>query len=295
MYVGYLTEPIQKLTHITAQYQEGFAGFDRFMEIMETKPDICDTPGAATLDKVYGDVEFINVGFKYDDHLNYVLKNVSLKVQRGDYVALVGHSGAGKTTLCSLLPRFYEADEGQILLDGIDIKNITLKSLRENIGIVQQDVYLFSSTVLENIRFGKPDASREEVIEAAKKANAHDFIMALPQQYDTNIGQHGVKLSGGQKQRLSIARVFLKDPPILILDEATSALDNESEMVIRETLETLSANRTTFVIAHRLSTIRNAKRIIVVEDQGIGEQGTHEELIRQNGTYAHLYQYSVNM
>jgi ATP-binding cassette, subfamily B, bacterial len=289
LYIGNLIEPIQKLTHITRQLQEGVASFGRFMEIMNIEPDIKDSANAVELKNVSGNLEFRNVGFKYKENYDHVLKDLSLDVKAGEYVALVGSSGVGKTTLCSLIPRFYEVNEGEVLLDGINIKDIKLDSLRRNVGVVQQDVYLFSGTVLENIRYGKPHASREEVIEAAKRANAHEFIMRLPDGYDTDIGQRGVKLSGGQKQRLSIARVFLKNPPILIFDEATSALDNESEKVVQDSLEHLAKDRTTFVIAHRLSTIRNAKRIVVLTDYGIGEQGTHEELMELDGTYAHLY------
>jgi ATP-binding cassette subfamily B protein len=234
-------------------------------------------------------VEFKDVSFKYKDDHDYVLKNISLKINVGEYIALVGSSGVGKTTLCSLIPRFYEINEGKILLDGRNIRDVTLRSLRRNIGIVQQDVYLFAGTVSDNIRYGKLDACKEEIVEAAKKANAHDFIMELPDGYETDIGQRGVKLSGGQKQRLSIARVFLKDPPVIIFDEATSALDNESEKAVQDSLEKLTHNRTTLVIAHRLSTIRNAQRIVVLTDNGIDEQGTHEELIAMDRTYANLY------
>ncbi|MFY9279279.1 MAG: ABC transporter ATP-binding protein [Caldicoprobacterales bacterium] len=293
MYISNLIEPVQKLNHMTVQFQEGISGFQRFMDILEIEPDIKDKPNAIELQKVRGDIEFRDVAFKYNEDQGYVLKNIDLKVKAGEYVALVGSSGVGKTTLCSLIPRFYELSEGAILLDGIDIKDIKLDSLRRNIGVVQQDVYLFSGTVLDNIRYGKPDASKEEVIQAAKKANAHEFIMNLPKGYDTAIGQRGIKLSGGQKQRLSIARIFLKDPPILIFDEATSALDNQSERIVQSSLEELAKDRTTFVIAHRLSTIRNAKRIIVLSDSGIEEEGNYEELMRLNGSFACLYKYSL--
>jgi ATP-binding cassette, subfamily B, bacterial len=289
LYIGNFIEPIQKLTHMTEQFQEGITGFERLMEILEVEPEIQDSPNAIELMDVQGTVEFRNVGFRYRDDHAHVLKNISLDVKAGETIALVGLSGVGKTTLCSLIPRFYEVSEGEVLLDGRNIKDVTLRSLRRNVGVVQQDVYLFAGTVFENIRYGKPDASTAEIIEAAKRANAHDFITALPDGYDTDIGQRGVKLSGGQKQRLSIARVFLKNPPVLIFDEATSALDNESEKVVQDSLEDLAKDRTTFVIAHRLSTIRNAKRIIVLTDRGIDEQGTHEELMGLGGTYARLY------
>jgi len=293
--VGILIEPIQRFGNFTRLYQEGIAGFERFMEVLEVQPDIQDAPNAVKLEKVKGNVEFKHVSFRYREEHDYVLKGLSLDIKAGEYIALVGSSGVGKTTLCSLIPRFYEINSGQILLDGRDIREIKLHSLRRNIGLVQQDVYLFAGTVAGNIRYGKLDATSEEIVEAAQKANAHDFIMSLPYGYDTDIGQRGVKLSGGQKQRLSIARVFLKDPPILIFDEATSALDNESERAIQNSLEKLTENRTTIVIAHRLSTVRNAKRILVLTDQGIGEQGTHEELIALNGAYANLYNMQLSI
>ena len=287
--VSILIDPIQKLVNFGRLYQEGITGFHRFMDILEVVPDLQDAADALDLTQVRGKVEFQDVSFKYKEDQKYVVENLSLGIQAGEYVALVGASGVGKTTLCSLIPRFYEVNAGKILLDGQDIRDITLRSLRRNIGIVQQDVYLFSGTVADNIGYGKRNASRQEIIDAARQAHAHDFIMALPNGYDTDIGQRGVRLSGGQKQRLSIARVFLKNPPILIFDEATSALDNESEKAVQDSLEKLANNRTTLVIAHRLSTIRNARRIVVLSNTGIAEQGTHAELIALNGVYANLY------
>ena len=289
LYVGILVEPIQRFSNFTRLYQEGIAGFNRFMDMLDVKPEIQDSDNAIEINNVRGTIEFSDVSFKYKEEHDYVLKNISLHIKAGEYIALVGSSGVGKTTLCSLIPRFYDINGGCILLDGIDLRDISLRSLRSNIGIVQQDVYLFAGTVAENIRYGKLDASRDEIEEAARKANAHDFIMQLPAGYDTDIGQRGVKLSGGQKQRLSIARVFLKDPPVIIFDEATSSLDNESERAVQESLEKLTEDRTMLVIAHRLSTVRNAKRIIVLTDDGIDEQGTHAELVALDGTYANLY------
>lgn len=289
LYIGILIEPIQRFGNFTRLYQEGMSGFERFMEVLEVEPDIQDSAGAVELAHVQGNVAFQDVSFKYKETHSYVLKNISLDVKVGDYIALVGASGVGKTTLCSLIPRFYEVSAGNILLDGVNIKDISLRSLRRNIGIVQQDVYLFPGTVLDNICYGKPDACEAEIIEAARKANAHEFIMALPDGYNTDIGQRGVKLSGGQKQRLSIARVFLKNPPVIIFDEATSSLDNESEKAVQDSLEKLTENRTTIVIAHRLSTVRNAQKIVVLSDSRIDEQGSHEALIALGGTYANLY------
>lgn len=289
LYISVFTDPVRTLIDFTEQFQNGYTGFERFQEILSIKPDIEDSETAVELTDVKGDITFDNVSFHYEDNDETVLNNISLNVPAGAYMALVGSSGAGKSTLCSLIPRFYDVTDGSIKIDGKDVRDIKLKSLRDHIGIVQQDVYLFVGTVYDNIRYGKPDATREEVIEAAKNANAHDFIMSLPDGYDTDIGQRGIKLSGGQKQRLSIARVFLKNPPILIFDEATSALDNESEKVVQDSLEKLAKNRTTFVIAHRLSTIRNAERILVLSEDGIEEEGTHDELIANKGTYEKLY------
>ncbi|MCI8681762.1 MAG: ABC transporter ATP-binding protein [Lachnospiraceae bacterium] len=289
LYINTFTEPVKKLINFTEQFQNGYTGYERFMEMMAINPDIADKPGAAELKNVKGDISFDNVSFHYEENTETVLNHINLEVEAGSYMALVGSSGAGKSTLCSLIPRFYDVTGGTVKIDGQDIREVTLKSLRSQIGIVQQDVYLFVGTVMDNIRYGRPDATPEEVVQAAKNANAHEFIMALPDGYDTDIGQRGVKLSGGQKQRLSIARVFLKNPPILIFDEATSALDNESEKVVQESLEKLAKNRTTFVIAHRLSTIRNAQKILVLTDSGIEEEGTHKELLEKEGIYARLY------
>lgn len=289
LYIGVFTDPIRTIVDFTEQFQNGYTGFERFREIMDMEPDIMDSENAVDIGDVRGDISFDNVSFQYHDDADNVLNNVSLEVEAGSYIALVGTSGAGKTTLCSLIPRFYDVSAGSIKIDGRDIRDITLKSLRDHIGMVQQDVYLFAGTIFENIAYGKPDATEEEVIEAAKNANAHDFIMSFPDGYNTDIGQRGIKLSGGQKQRLSIARVFLKNPPILIFDEATSALDNESEQVVQESLEKLAHNRTTFVIAHRLTTIQNAERILVLTEEGIAESGTHQELLDRGGIYEKLY------
>ena len=289
LYIGVFTEPIRTLIDFTEQFQNGYTGFERFMEIMNTQPDIADAPNAEELKNVKGDITFEDVTFSYNDHSDTVLNGINLEVPAGAYMALVGSSGAGKTTLCSLIPRFYDVNSGTIRIDGKDIREVTLKSLRSQIGIVQQDVYLFAGTIFENIAYGKPGATMDEVIEAAKNANAHEFIMSFPDGYNTDIGQRGIKLSGGQKQRLSIARVFLKNPPILIFDEATSALDNESEKVVQDSLESLAKNRTTFVIAHRLTTIQNAEKILVLTEEGIAESGTHEELLEQKGIYEKLY------
>ncbi|PWJ50907.1 ABC transporter ATP-binding protein [Faecalicatena contorta] len=289
LYINNFTEPVKKLVTLTEQFQNGYSGFERFLEIVSIAPDIADKPDAISPEEVKGDIEFRDVSFYYENKNERVLDNLNLKVNAGDYIALVGPSGVGKTTLCSLIPRFYEVSEGGIYLDGLDIRNIKLAELRNHIGIVQQDVYLFAGSIMDNIRYGKPGATDEEVIRAARSANAHEFIMSFPEGYDTDVGQRGVKLSGGQKQRLSIARVFLRNPEVLIFDEATSALDNESEQVVQQSMESLAKNRTTFVIAHRLSTIRNAHRILVLTEQGIAEQGTHEQLLEKKGVYAELY------
>lgn len=288
LYIGIFVSPIQILVELTEMIQKGLSGFRRFSAIMETEPDIEDAEDARELTNVKGDVNYDHVTFRYNDD-EPVLSDVSFSIPAGRSIALVGPSGGGKTTICSLLPRFYELTDGKITIDGQDIKEFTLQSLRKNIGIVQQDVYLFCGTVRENIAYGKPDATDEEIIEAAKNANIHDFIMSLPDGYDTFVGERGTRLSGGQKQRISIARVFLKNPPILILDEATSALDNESERHIQKSLEELSKNRTTITIAHRLSTIRGADEIIVITENGIAERGSHDELMKTDGIYAKYY------
>ena len=287
LYVSTLLASVRRIIEFMEQFQRGMTGIERFAEIMDIKPDITDTKDAQALTDVKGDIEFKNVTFGYDE--NSVLSDINLKVEKGSSVALVGPSGGGKTTMCSLIPRFYELNSGDILIDGKSIKDITLKSLRENIGIVQQDVYLFSGSVMENISYGKPGASFEEIKKAAEMAGAAEFIEKLPQGYDTYVGERGVKLSGGQKQRISIARVFLKNPPILILDEATSALDNESEKIVQESLERLAKGRTTFTIAHRLTTVQNAAEILVLTADGIVERGTHSELLEKKGIYYNLH------
>ena len=289
LYIGIFTEPVRKLINFSETFLNGYSGYERFREIMNIESDIKDKVGAKELKNVKGDIDFQEVSFRYGKENQMVLNKVNLSVPAGEYIALVGVSGVGKSTLCSLIPRFYEVTEGRICIDGQDIKDMELKSLRRQIGIVQQDVYLFVGDVKDNIRYGRPEATMEDIIEAAKNANAHEFNMSLPDGYDTDIGQRGVKLSGGQKQRLSIARVFLKNPPILIFDEATSSLDNESEKVVQESLEKLAKNRTTFVIAHRLSTIKNAEKILVLTEDGIAEQGSHEELLKKKGVYERLY------
>ena len=292
LYIGIFISPIQILVELMEMMQKGFSGFRRFLDVMETVPEIQDKPDAVELTNVKGHVCYKDVTFHYNDDETTVLSHVSIDIPAGKSVALVGPSGAGKTTICSLLPRFYDVTGGQITIDGQDVRSFTLKSLRSQSGVVQQDVYLFSGTIRENIAYGKPDASEEEIIMAAKCANIHDFIMELPEQYDTFVGERGARLSGGQKQRISIARVFLKNPPILILDEATSALDNESERWIQRSLEELSKDRTTITIAHRLSTIKNVDEIIVITENGIAERGTHESLLEKNGIYAGYYNLS---
>lgn len=289
MFVTTLLTSIRRIVEFAEQFQQGMSGIERFAEVMDTEPDITDSKNAVKLENVRGDVEFADVSFHYETESKNVLTHLNLKVKAGESIALVGPSGGGKTTLCSLIPRFYEASSGAILVDGKDIKDVTMASLRDNIGVVQQDVYLFSGSVRENIAYGKEGASEEEIIEAARLAGAHEFISSLPEGYDTYVGERGVKLSGGQKQRISIARLFLKNPPILILDEATSALDNESEKLVQESLEKLAQGRTTFTIAHRLTTIRNADRILVLTENGIEESGTHAELIEKGGLYSELY------
>ena len=290
LYIGIFISPVQILVELTEMIQKGLSGFRRFLAVVETEPEIVDAPDAKPLTNVKGDVSYENVSFHYSDDDTLVLNQISFQIPAGRSIALVGPSGSGKTTICNLLPRFYDVTGGRITIDGKDVRELTLKTLRDQIGVVQQDVYLFCGTVKENIAYGKPDATMEEIMEAARKANIHEFIEALPDGYDTFVGERGTRLSGGQKQRISIARVFLKNPPILILDEATSALDNESERWIQQSLEVLAKNRTTITIAHRLSTIRNADEILVVSDSGIAERGTHEELIEKNGIYAHYYE-----
>ncbi len=289
LYVNFFMQPIRRLTDFSQQLQEGMTGFERFIEVMDTKPDIIDAENALDLVSPRGQIIFDDVSFSYNNGEDRVLSNLNFQIDQGKTVALVGPSGSGKTTLCHLIPRFYDISKGKIMIDKLDIRDITIKSLRQNIGLVQQDVFLFTGTIFDNIVYGHPGASEDDVIDAAKKASIHDFIMTLPEGYDTYIGEKGVKLSGGQKQRVSIARLFLKNPPILILDEATSALDNETEIMIQKSLEDLSSGRTTLVIAHRLSTIKNADEIIVLTGDGIVERGSHEDLLKNGRLYSSLY------
>lgn len=292
LYIGIFISPIQILVELTEMMQKGLSGFRRFLEVVETEPDIVDAADAKPLKNVKGNVCYEDVSFHYSDDDTPVLSHVSFEIPAGKSIALVGPSGSGKTTICSLLPRFYDVTEGRVTIDGNDVRKLTLESLRSQIGLVSQDVYLFGGSIKDNIAYGKPDATMDEIVDAAKKANIHDFIMELPDKYDTFVGERGTRLSGGQKQRISIARVFLKNPPVLILDEATSALDNESERFIQKSLEELAKDRTTITIAHRLSTIRNADEILVVANCGIAERGTHEELLARDGIYARYYDMS---
>ena len=289
LYIQTLITSVRRIVEFTEQFQKGMTGIERFTEIMDEKPDITEKKDAEELKDVLGNIKFDNISFKYSDNAEHVLDDINIEIKKGESVAIVGPSGGGKTTLCNLIPRFYDCDEGRILIDGKDIKDLTLSSLRKNVGVVQQDVYLFSGSVRDNILYGRPDASEEEVVAAAKAAGAHEFICSLKDGYDTYVGERGLKLSGGQKQRISIARVFLKDPSVIILDEATSALDNESERIVQKSLEELARGRTAIIIAHRLTTIKNADRIFLLTRNGIEEEGTHKELIASGGKYAKLY------